>query len=174
MTSNNGSHSSHPSHGIALVLGGGGAAGNAWQLGVIAGLAEAGYDLTELADLVIGTSSGSTAAAAVRRGMSAADLYAAALQPPAGPAAAAPNDSAPRPASLPPQELFERLRAIGAAAGSAEDLHTALGSFALECDAVLRPAPTGVERSSPPACPARTGRSARCWWWRSTRTPAGW
>src|ERR1700683_2961093 len=45
----------------ALVLGGGGAAGNAWVIGVIAGLFEAGLDVTE-ADLIIGTSAGSTAA----------------------------------------------------------------------------------------------------------------
>jgi NTE family protein len=45
----------------ALVLGGGGSAGNAWLIGVVAGLFEAGVDLTE-ADLIIGTSAGSTAA----------------------------------------------------------------------------------------------------------------
>ena len=45
----------------ALVLGGGGAAGNGWLIGVIAGLFEAGFDVTE-ADLIIGTSAGSTAA----------------------------------------------------------------------------------------------------------------
>jgi NTE family protein len=53
-------------HNVALVLGGGGAAGNAWQIGIIAGLAEAGLDMTEAADLVIGTSSGATATAQVR------------------------------------------------------------------------------------------------------------
>jgi NTE family protein len=42
----------------ALVLGGGGITGVAWQWGVIAGLADAGIDLTK-ADLVIGTSAGS-------------------------------------------------------------------------------------------------------------------
>ena len=47
---------------VALVLGGGGSAGHAWTIGVIAGLAEAGIDMTEAADLVIGTSSGATAA----------------------------------------------------------------------------------------------------------------
>ncbi|MFL6268330.1 MAG: patatin-like phospholipase family protein, partial [Actinomycetes bacterium] len=46
----------------ALVLGGGGSAGNAWLIGVIAGLSGAGLDVTE-ADLVIGTSAGATAAA---------------------------------------------------------------------------------------------------------------
>jgi hypothetical protein len=48
----------------ALVLGGGGAAGNAWLIGVIAGLFDAGLDVTE-ADLIIGTSAGSTAAAQI-------------------------------------------------------------------------------------------------------------
>lgn len=131
-------HQPHTSHDVALVLGGGGAAGNAWQMGVIAGLADAGYDLTELADLVIGTSAGSTAAAGVRSGMPAADLYAAALVAPTRPSGA-PQSPAQRPASIPQQELFERLRAIGAAASSAEELHRSLGAFALESDEVLRP-----------------------------------
>ena len=48
--------------GRALVLGGGGSTGNAWLIGVIAGLSDAGVDLTD-ADLIIGTSAGSTAAA---------------------------------------------------------------------------------------------------------------
>ena len=138
MNQNNEPHSSHD---IALVLGGGGAAGNAWQLGVIAGLADAGYDLTELADLVVGTSAGSTAGASVRSGMSAAELYAAALVVPARPAGAGAVAPGPaqRPPAIPQQELFERLRAIGDAARSAEELHRALGAFALESDALLRP-----------------------------------
>src|SRR6478672_8255211 len=48
----------------ALVLGGGGSAGNAWLIGVIAGLFDAGVDVTQ-ADLIIGTSAGSTAAAQI-------------------------------------------------------------------------------------------------------------
>src|SRR4249919_2933107 len=48
----------------ASVLGGGGSAGNAWSIGVIAGLFDAGLDVTE-ADLIIGTSAGSTAAAQI-------------------------------------------------------------------------------------------------------------
>src|SRR4030095_17194805 len=42
----------------ALVLAGGGAAGNAWELGLIAGLSDVGVDVTD-ADLIIGTSAGS-------------------------------------------------------------------------------------------------------------------
>src|SRR5579863_7809039 len=48
----------------ALVLHGGGSAGNAWEIGVVAGLLDAGLDVTE-ADLIIGTSAGSTAAAQI-------------------------------------------------------------------------------------------------------------
>ena len=48
----------------ALVLGGGGSTGNAWLIGVIAGLFEAGLDVTT-ADLIVGTSAGSTAAAQI-------------------------------------------------------------------------------------------------------------
>ncbi len=48
----------------ALVLGGGGSTGNAWLIGVIAGLFDAGLDVTT-ADLTVGTSAGSTAAAQI-------------------------------------------------------------------------------------------------------------
>ena len=69
-------------HNLALVLGGGGAAGNAWLIGIIAGLADAGLDMTEAADLVVGTSSGATAAAHVRSGIPPAELLASVLSPP--------------------------------------------------------------------------------------------
>ena len=48
----------------ALVLGGGGITGIAWELGIIHGLAEEGIDLTE-ADTVVGTSAGSVVGAGV-------------------------------------------------------------------------------------------------------------
>jgi NTE family protein len=122
-------------HNVALVLGGGGAAGQAWQIGVIAGLAEAGIDLTEAADLVIGTSSGSTTAAQVRSGIPAAGLLASVLSSPVRPAG--PNrEQAP---SLPMATVFERMRAIGAAATSAAELRRAMGAFGLESDAILGP-----------------------------------
>ena len=119
---------------LALVLGGGGAAGNAWEIGVIAGLAEAGVDLT-VADLVIGTSAGATAAAQVRSGISAAESLAAVLSPPM-PAA---GQNQERPPSLPMATVFERMRAIGAAAHSAADLRRAMGAFGLESDSMLEP-----------------------------------
>jgi NTE family protein len=127
----------HPrvAHNVALVLGGGGAAGNAWEIGIIAGLAEAGLDMTQVADLVVGTSAGATAAAQVRSGIPAAELLAAALSPPVQPAGQNPE----RPPSLPMATVFERMRAIGAAATSAADLQRAMGAFGLESDSTLGP-----------------------------------
>ena len=129
---------SHPqaAHHVALVLGGGGAAGQAWQIGVIAGLAEAGLDLTEAADLVIGTSAGSTTAAQVRSGVPAAELLASVLSPPRAQPA---RQNREQPPSLPMATVFERMRAIGAAATSAADLQRAMGAFGLESDSVLEP-----------------------------------
>jgi NTE family protein len=123
-------------HNVALVLGGGGAAGNAWEIGIIAGLAEAGLDLTEAADLVVGTSSGATAAAQVRSGMSAAELLASVLSPPVQPA----GQNRERPPSPPMATVFERMRAIGAAATSAAELRRAMGAFGLESNSAFGPA----------------------------------
>lgn len=54
--------------GRALVLGGGGVAGVAWEAGILAGLKEAGVDLTT-ADLIIGTSAGSIVGSYVGHGV---------------------------------------------------------------------------------------------------------
>jgi NTE family protein len=67
----------------ALVLGGGGVTGVAWEIGLLAGLAERGVDLTD-ADLVVGTSAGSVVGADLASGVSLAELYEAQLAPPAG------------------------------------------------------------------------------------------
>jgi NTE family protein len=52
----------------ALVLGGGGVTGVAWEVGLLLGLAERGVDLTG-ADLFVGTSAGSVTAAQVTTGV---------------------------------------------------------------------------------------------------------
>ncbi|MFL6125784.1 patatin-like phospholipase family protein [Actinophytocola sp.] len=72
----------------ALVLGGGGITGIAWEWGVLAGLASAGVDLRS-ADLVIGTSAGSVVGAQVANGLDPAQRYQAQLVPPDGEIAAA-------------------------------------------------------------------------------------
>ena len=71
----------------ALVLGGGGVTGIAWETGLLAGLAEAGIDLTS-ADVVVGTSAGSVVGAQVSSGVALKDLYAEQLADPTGEIAA--------------------------------------------------------------------------------------
>ncbi|MGW5667698.1 patatin-like phospholipase family protein [Micromonospora sp. NPDC003776] len=71
----------------ALVLGGGGVTGVAWELGLLAGLAQRGVDVTG-ADLLVGTSAGSVVGAQICSGAPVADLYAAQLRPPRGELAA--------------------------------------------------------------------------------------
>lgn len=73
--------------GRGLVLGGGGVTGIAWMAGLLAGLAEAGIDLSE-ADVVVGTSAGSVVGAQILSGPTLEDLYAAQLTDPAGELAA--------------------------------------------------------------------------------------
>ena len=67
----------------ALVLGGGGITGIAWELGLLAGLAESGVDLSS-ADFVVGTSAGSVVGAQVTSGADLEALYARQLEPPVG------------------------------------------------------------------------------------------
>jgi NTE family protein len=119
----------------ALVLAGGGAAGNAWELGLIAGLAEAQVDVAG-ADLIIGTSAGSTVAAQITSGTHPAELYAAVLaevlpQPPG-----AQNGSGGRRApSVSGASYLEWSNAVIASAEDASDMRRRMGAAALELDA---------------------------------------
>lgn len=67
----------------ALVLGAGGVTGVAWEVGILAGLAEAGVDLSA-ADLFVGSSAGSVVSAMVTSGVDLEELYAGQLAPPVG------------------------------------------------------------------------------------------
>lgn len=73
--------------GRALVLGGGGVTGIAWEIGLVAGLGEAGIALTD-ADVLIGTSAGSVVAAQLAAGTSLTRLYESQLRSPDGEIAA--------------------------------------------------------------------------------------
>ncbi|MBS0410423.1 MAG: patatin-like phospholipase family protein [Proteobacteria bacterium] len=79
----------------ALVLGGGGPVGIAWEAGLLAGLAEEGVDLAE-ADFTLGTSAGSVVGALVAMGR------------PAGEIAAPIFGEADRPREIPSQVAEER------------------------------------------------------------------
>src|SRR6202042_1217655 len=63
-----------PAAGRALVLGGGGLSGIAWETGILAGLAAGGADVTT-ADYVLGTSAGATVTAQIGSGLPVADLF---------------------------------------------------------------------------------------------------
>src|ERR1700757_3584673 len=66
----------------ALVLGGGGVTGIAWETGVIAGLAGLGIDLAA-ADVIIGTSAGPLVGTDIAGGQDLEALYQPQLAPPA-------------------------------------------------------------------------------------------
>lgn len=132
----------------ALVLGGGGSAGNAWLIGVIAGLCAAGLDVTR-ADLIIGTSAGATAAAQITSASPdrlLADILSAAPPRPADPTGlaglagrAAPtgpagSDGGRAPAG-PTAGYLHRTGEIIAAAADVADMRRQLGAAALELDA---------------------------------------
>jgi NTE family protein len=117
----------------ALVLGGGGSAGNAWLIGVIAGLVDAGLDVTE-ADLIIGTSAGSTAAAQITSTSPTqllAAILAAASQQRTGPV----GPGGGRISIGPVADHLERTGRIIGAAEDAADMRRRLGAAALEMDA---------------------------------------
>ena len=125
----------------ALVLAGGGAAGNAWELGLIAGLCEAGLDVTE-ADLIIGTSAGSTVAAQITSGTRPVELYAAILaEVPPRPAGDARSGSV-RASSFSGPNYMEWSNAIIASAEDASDMRRKMGAAALEMDAPTGAGPT--------------------------------
>lgn len=66
--------------GHALVLGGGGVAGIAWEIGLLAGLDKAGVALRE-AGLIVGTSAGSAVAAQLVSGLPLTELLARQVDP---------------------------------------------------------------------------------------------
>ncbi len=116
----------------ALVLHGGGSAGNAWEIGVIAGMFDAGLDVTD-ADLVVGTSAGATAAAQLR-GAAPTELFAAVLAAPSlqrGIPGTPPGAGVPRPAANHMQVTSE----VIAAAQSPADMRRRMGAAALATEA---------------------------------------
>ena len=113
----------------ALVLGGGGSTGNAWLIGVIAGLFEAGLDVTR-AELTIGTAAGSTAAAQIA-GAGPAELLAAILaEVPRQGTRPAPSPDARVPLK-PVTDHLERTNRLIVAAQDAADMRRRMGAAAL-------------------------------------------
>jgi NTE family protein len=118
----------------ALVLAGGGAAGNAWELGLIAGLSDARVDVIE-ADLIIGTSAGSTVAAQITSGTRPADLYAAILAEVPEPQAGDARSDRGRAPKFAGPSYMEWSNRIICSAEDASDMRRRMGAAALEMDA---------------------------------------
>ncbi len=128
-----GTEQSRAGHRRALVLHGGGSAGNAWEIGVISGLLRSGVDVTE-ADLIIGTSAGATATAQVTSA-SPTKLLTAILDAPSPQRGDPGGPSVGRPPMGPAIDHMERTNQIIAAAKHASDMRRRMGAAALEMDA---------------------------------------
>ncbi|WP_148612179.1 patatin-like phospholipase family protein [Nocardioides rubriscoriae] len=122
----------------ALVLGGGGITGIAWETGLLAGLAEAGVDLTT-ADRVVGTSAGSIVGAQITSDIGLEELYRRQLLSPAEL-----GDTAPL-ASIGPSVALRFAAALLRARGDVERFGRILGRQSLALSAKGR-TPTVAER----------------------------
>jgi NTE family protein len=111
----------------ALVLGGGGVAGIAWMTGLLAGLADAGDDLSG-ADVLIGTSAGATVAAQVASGLALDELFARQAEPG--------RQSAEIAADVDLAKFAEEIAAYLAGAESPGDALRRIGTYALEAQTV--------------------------------------
>jgi len=113
--------------GMALVLGGGGIAGIAWHTGILHGLAESGVDVTG-ADLLVGTSAGSTVAAQIGAGRTLEELFGRQIDP-----ATLATERAP---VVSMATLIERLGPIYSGAFDDAERRRRLGGLALDTDTV--------------------------------------
>ena len=120
--------SSRP-HERALVLGGGGSTGNAWLIGVITGLFDAGLDVTD-ADLVVGTSAGATAAAQITSAP-LAGLYAMTTGMASSPHARPSQPAGSLASSERVNQHLDNMRKLIAAAHDAADMRRRVGESVL-------------------------------------------
>jgi NTE family protein len=131
------------SHQRALVFGGGGSAGNAWEIGVIAGLFDAGLDVTD-ADLLIGTSAGATVAVQVSV-TPPAELLAAILDAPPH-ARPVPSGSGRVGAAPPVANHLGTMGEIIAGARDASDMRRRMAAAVLERDTASDPSAQSQRR----------------------------
>jgi NTE family protein len=109
----------------AVVLAGGGVAGIAWELGMVAGLTAAGIDITE-ADLLVGTSAGAAVAAQITSGTSLDVLAAVQLA----------AETAELMIDLDVEKYRATTAELIAGATDADDARARIGRWALDADTV--------------------------------------
>ncbi len=112
----------------ALVLGGGGVAGVAWELGILLSLHDKGVDVRN-ADLIIGTSAGSVVGAQIASGVDLESLFAAQLTPP--------EQSKERNVPFDPAQMVEAFsKAIAGAGPDIKAIRARIGAYALSAPTI--------------------------------------
>lgn len=117
-----------PSAPRALVLGGGGLAGIAWEVGVLVGLGAAGVDVTD-AGRVLGTSAGSVVGTLVATDVDLAAVHAAHRDPER-------SSESGTPAVLDADKLMAALAEAVSGARDARDARARIGAWALSVETV--------------------------------------
>lgn len=136
----------------ALVLGGGGVAGIAWMTGLLAGLADQGRDVSG-AEVIVGTSAGSTVGAQLGSGLSLDELYARQTDPDL--------QSAEINAELDLEEFGARMAALLEGAAPGTELRRAVGRMALDTPAVAEAERRAVIESRLPSYAWPSGRTLK-------------
>ena len=107
----------------ALVLGGGGVAGIAWELGILLGLHDTGVDVRG-ADVIIGTSAGSAVGAQITSGTDLESLFASQLAPV--------EQSKERMVAFDPVQMMEAFsQAVAVAGPDSKAIRARIGAYAL-------------------------------------------
>ncbi|MGA0603948.1 patatin-like phospholipase family protein [Caulobacter sp. KR2-114] len=114
----------------ALVLGGGGPVGIAWEAGLLAGLAEGGVDLAA-ADFIVGTSAGSVVGALLALGRPAADIAGPILAEAARPREIPQQAAQDRPGAPNMMLLMQKMAEVAAGERDPVTVRREIGEFAL-------------------------------------------
>jgi NTE family protein len=126
----------------ALVLAGGGVSGIAWMTGLLAGLADAGQDVTGV-DVILGTSAGSTVAAQLGSGLGLEGLYARQVEPEL--------QAAEIMANVDLESFATEIAAALQNATTVPEMRRAVGRFALDAATVPEPERRAVIESRLPS-----------------------
>lgn len=109
----------------ALVLGGGGPVGVAWECGLLAGLAEHGADVSD-ADFIVGTSAGSIVGSQLASGKTPGEIYRRQLE------ASPPGRRASMPSDL--SGLIPRMIQLYTSDRPIQDLRAEIGAYAIAAE----------------------------------------
>ena len=124
----------------ALVLGGGGPLGIAWETGLLAGLAAGGVDLSR-ADFTIGTSAGAFVGAQVAMGRSPAKLVEALIAPRKASQQAAESSPVRAPAAVPDLTLLlAKMQEAVSGSRPAREVRAEIGAWALSAKTITEDA----------------------------------